>query len=298
MTAAVDVVVVSYNRQDLLAACLASLEGSGRTTHVFVVDNASSDGSATLVSERYPQVHLLVNDTNVGFAAAVNRGVRRGKSPLVLLLNSDAALETATLDTLASALDEEPRVAAVGPRIIGDDGELELSTGRTMSLWNEAWFKLVGGTGGSQGWLFGPRLRRQYASDRDTTSLTAACLLLRREAYEAIGGLDERFFLYAEDVDLCRRLRQAGWRLRYVARATVRHLRGGSGSVDPAPAALAYRASQVAFYAKHRGPLSRIMLRAYLHAQYGVGMLLGRSGDRAIWDWLRRGLSPRDDVNR
>jgi GT2 family glycosyltransferase len=161
-----------------------------------------------------------------------------------------------------------------------------------MSLCNEAWFKLVGGMGGSRGWLFGPRLRRQYATDRDSDSLTAACLLVRREAYEAVAGLDERFFLYAEDVDLCRRLRQAGWRLRYVAGATVRHMGGGSGSVDPPPAALAYRASQVAFYAKHRGPLSRLMLRAYLEAKYGLGALRGHSGDRAIWDWLRRGLDP------
>lgn len=297
MTASVDVVVVSYNRQDLLARCLASLGGSGRPTHVFVVDNASSDGSATLVSDRYPEAHLLVNDTNVGFAAAVNRGVRSGKSPLVLLLNSDAVLETTTVDTLARALNEDPRVAAVGPRIIGDDGKLELSTGRTMSLWNEAWFKLVGGTGGSREWLFGPRLRRQYARDRDTTSLTAACMLVRRAAYEAMGGMDERFFLYAEDVDLCLRLRQAGWRLRYVANATVRHLRGGSGSADPAPAALAYRASQVAFYAKHRGPFSRIMLRTYLHAKYGLGALLGRGNDRAIWDWLRRRPSPQAGAN-
>jgi len=298
MTAPVDVVVVSYNRQDLLASCLASLGESERATRVFVVDNASSDGSAALVAARYPEVRLLVNDTNVGFAAAVNRGVTSGSSPLVLLLNSDAAVEPSTLDTLARALDEDLRIAAVGPRILGDDGELELSTGRTMSLWNEAWFKLIGAMGGSRGWLFGRRLRRWYGADRDTLSLTAACLLVRREAYEEMAGLDERFFLYAEDVDLCRRLRHAGWRLRYVARATVRHLRGGSGSADPAPAALAYRASQVAFYAKHRGPLSRLMLRVYLEVKYGLGALRGHSSDRAIWDWLRSGLSPAAGADR
>ena len=289
MTAPIDVVVVSYNRMDLLASCLASLEQSERATRVVVVDNASTDGSAALVANRYPEVRLLVNDTNEGFAAAVNRGAPCGSAPFLLLLNSDAAVEPNTLDALASALGEDARIAAAGPRIIGDDGELELSMGRTMSLCNDAWFKLVGGMGGSRGGLVGRRLRLRYATDRDTASLTAACLLVRREAYEAMEGLDERFFLYAEDVDLCRRLRLAGWRLRYVARATVRHLRGGSGSVDPAPAALAYRASQVAFYAKHHGPLSRWMLRAYLETKYGLGALRGNSGDRAIWDWLRRG---------
>jgi len=298
MTGPVDVVIVSYNREDLLARCLTSLEESDRATRVFVVDNASTDGSAALVSERHPDVRLLLNDTNAGFAAAVNRGVNSGNSPLVLLLNSDAALEPTTLDTLARALEDDPHIAAAGPRIIGDDGELELSTGRTMSLCNETWFKLAGGMGGSHGWLFGRRIRRQYATNRDTASLTAACLLVRREAYEAVAGLDERFFLYAEDVDLCRRLRHAGWRLRYVAKATARHLRGASGSADPAPAALAYRASQVAFYAKHRGPVSRLILRVYLEVKYGVGALLGRDSDRAIWDWLRRGLSARGGTDR
>lgn len=294
MTAPIDVVVVSYNRRDLLARCLTSLRESERTTRVFVVDNASSDGSAALVSDQYPQANLLVNTTNVGFAAAVNRGVGDGDAPLVLLLNSDATVETTTLGVLEQALERDSRLAAVGPRIVGDDGELELSTGRTMSLWNEAWFKLVGEMGGSQGWLLGPHLRRQYATDRNTDSLTAACLLVRREAYEAMGGLDERFFLYAEDVDLCRRLRHAGWRLRYVAQARVRHLRGGSRSSDPKPAVIAYRASQVAFYAKHRGPLSRMVLRAYLEARYGVGALCGRDADMAIWSWLRGGMPPPD----
>jgi len=233
MTAPIDVVVVSYNRKDLLERCLASLEQSQRATRAFVVDNASSDGSAALVADRYPDATLLANDTNVGFAAAVNRGVDCGDAPLVLLLNSDAAVETTTLDVLEHALEEDPRRAAVGPKIIGDAGQLELSTGRTMSLRNEAWFKLVGMMGDSQGWLLGRRLRRQYATDRNTDSLTAACLMVRREAFEAVSGFDERFFLYAEDVDLCRRLRRAGWRLRYVAQATVRHLRGGSGSSDP-----------------------------------------------------------------
>jgi len=293
MIAPIDVVVVSYNRRDLLERCLASLRESGRTTRVFVVDNDSSDGSAGLVSDHYPEVELILNDANVGFAAAVNRGVKRGHAPAVLLLNSDAAVETTTLDVLERALEVDPRLAAVGPRIVGDDGTLELSTGRTMSLLNEAWFKLVKTVGGSQGWLLGWSLRRHYASDRDTGSLTAACLLIRREAYEDVAGLDERFFLYAEDVDLCRRLRQAGWRLRYVAQATVRHLRGGSGRRDPATAALAYRASQIAFYAKHRGPLSSLLLRAYLETKYGLGLLRGRHSDRAMWNWLRRGMPPR-----
>lgn len=293
MTIPVDVVIVSYNRQDLLAHCLASLEHSERSTRVFVVDNASTDGSAALVRERYPHATLLANDTNVGFATAVNRGVGAGSAPLVLLLNSDATVETTTVGKLERALDQGQHVAAVGPRIIGEDGELELSTGRTMSLWNEAWFKFLGGTGGAQGWLFGRHLRRRYSIDRETGSLTAACLLMRREAYEAVAGLDERFFLYAEDVDLCRRWRGQGWSMRYVADAKITHLRGGSGAVDPTPAALAYRASQVAFYEKHRGPLSRLFLRAYLEGKYALGAWRGGDTDRAVWRWLRRGMPSR-----
>ena len=298
MTSPIDVVIVSFNRVDLLASCLASLQSSPAELRVVVVDNASSDGSAELVVSRYPETKLLQNDTNVGFAAAVNRGVASGDAPLILLLNSDATIDAPGLDALQHALDQAPRIAAVGPRILGEDGEVELSTGRTMSLWNEACFKVVGDMGGANGWLFGRRLQREYAADHDTPSLTAACLLVRREAYEEVDGLDERFFLYAEDVDLCRRLRQSGWRLRYVAGATARHLRGGSGNSDPGPTALAYRASQVAFYAKHRGFVSRALLRVYLEIRYGIGRLLGRVNDRTIWAWLRGGPSPGAETRR
>ena len=123
--------------------------------------------------------------------------------------------------------------------------------------------------------------------------MSAACLLLRREAFDQLGGLDERFFLYAEDVDLCRRLARAGWHLRYVPEARVQHRRGASAAVQPSLTERWYRASQIGFYDKHRSRIALASLRMYLRVRYA---LMSRFGDRTqrmrardVADWLRSG---------
>lgn len=293
MSAPIDTVVVSYNRQDLLAGCLDALRASTRTTHVIVVDNASTDGSVALVERGFPDVSLLVNPDNLGFAKAVNRGAAAGSGAFVLLLNSDARLRTDTLTRLAGALEADPRLGAVGPRILDGNGEIELSSGRTMSLWNEAWFKIAARLLAGPSFLAG-QVRARYERDHATPSLTAACLLVRREAFDTLGGLDESFFMYAEDVDFCRRLRHAGWELRYLADAHVEHIGGASGTADRAAVARHYRASQMNFYAKHRSVLSGVILRAYLEVRFGLGALAGDRESRDIWAWLRDGAARGD----
>ena len=155
--------------------------------------------------------------------------------------------------------------------ILGPQGQIELSVGRTMSLTNETCFKLIeilyrDGRGPLK-----PLIRRAYRRACDTRSLTAACLLLRREALSSIGGLDERFFLYAEDVDLCLRLRRAGWTLRYTPEAIVDHRRGASTALSPAASELVYRQSQLAFYRKHHSRIAVGLLRVYLVLRYLPG---------------------------
>jgi N-acetylglucosaminyl-diphospho-decaprenol L-rhamnosyltransferase len=233
------------------------------------------------VRGRIPSSDLLEMETNLGFGAAVNRGIAVGNAPFVLLLNNDARLRDNSLDLLVSAM-QEPRIAAAGPRLVGNSGQVELSMGRTMGPLNEAMFKFLGSLYREGRGPLGRLVERYYGKDRWTRSLSAACLLLRREALGQVGVFDERYFLYAEDVDLCRRLRHAGWRLRFVADAVVEHERSISWRKDPLHVALAYRRSQMAFYRKHHGTLAAQGLRFYLAVRYALGTLLARGERREV----------------
>ena len=262
---------------------------------MIVVDNASTDGSADAVAATYPEADLIALPENIGFAAAVNRGATIGEAPYILLLNNDARLGPEALERMRQALDNE-RVAAVGPRLLGPDGQIELSLDRTLSPWNEARFRVLGTLYGSGRGPVAALVRRRYARSRDVVSLSGACILLRREAFDQANGFDERFFLYAEDVDLCLRLRQAGWRLRYQADAVVEHDRGASSGTAAAATALHYRRSQIAFYRKHRGALATQGLRIYLAFRFAIKRLFARGEEqrRLAADLLRCTLRESD----
>lgn len=273
--AACDVVVVSYNQRERLLACLASVRATEPGLRLIVVDNASADGSAAAAREAFRRADVLALDENIGFAAAVNRGAGLGTAPHILLLNNDARLTPEALQKLTRALGDTDAVAA-GPRLLGAGGAVELSLDRTLSPWNEARFKVLeffyrSGRGPAAG-----RVQRQMARSREVRSLSGACILLDRAAFEEVGGFDERFFLYAEDVDLCLRLRQRGGKILYVAGAVVEHDRGASSATDRSATALHYRRSQLAFYRKHRGVLATRGLRFYLALRFAVQRLVGR----------------------
>lgn len=274
-----DVVVVSYNQRRRLLACLASVRAFAPAARLVVVDNDSADDSAAAARQQHPEAVVLEMENNLGFATGVNRGVAAGCAPLILLLNSDARLRPGALEALSAALDGG-NVGAAGPRLLDAEGSVELSLGRTLSPWNEAWFKLLGLLYRSgRGPLASP-VTRYYSKSRSTRSLSAACVLLRRDAFELVGGFDERFFLYAEDVDLCRRLRRAGWELKYVPDALVEHDRGASRAVDPGASAIHYRRSQIAFYRKHQGTLAAGALRFYLAFRFAIKWLFARGDHR------------------
>ena len=287
----VDVVVVSFNRREVLSKCCKSVADLGGCAHLVVVDNGSVDGSSAMIREQFPNASLICNDSNLGFGRAVNLGAAAGSAPLLLLLNSDAELLPGAYAALVAALRADPKAAGVGPHISDDHGHTELSVGRTLSLSNEAWFKLLGSAHEAGIPVLHGLVERRYARAGRTPSLSAACLLLRRDAFTQVGGLDERFFLYAEDVDLCRRLGQAGWYLRYAPEARVRHRRGASASVQPLLTERWYRASQIDFYDKHRSRAALICLRAYLRLRYALSSRFGdrqrRMRARAVNDWLR-----------
>jgi GT2 family glycosyltransferase len=252
----IDVVVVAYKSAATLRGCvepLAAMPG----VHVTVVDNASPDDSVATIADL--DVEIVRAPRNGGFAYGCNLGVARGSAPLILFLNPDARIDAPSLDALAGALRTDPQAALVGPRILDDDGSLAWSLRRfprLRSTFAKALFLHR---------LF-PRARWTDELVRDPAAyevastpewVSGACMLVRRDAYEAIGGFDEGMFLYCEDTDLCQRLWEAGHTVRFEPGALVRHVGGassGAGETQPIAAR-----SRVYYARKHRGRVAARM---------------------------------------
>ncbi len=258
------VVIVSFNTRDDLARTLASLYASPGSVpaEIVVVDNASRDGSAELAAA-CSGVQLIRAGGNLGFSRANNLGIRATRSEFILLLNSDTIVPPGALDRLVADLRTHPEAAVAGPRIVGEDGRLEISFGRMIGPVNELRQKLIEV-------LYARRIpavrrwaERQASEPRDVDWVSGACLLVRRGDAEAVGLLDERFFLYTEDVDFCASVRALGRTVRYTPAAEIVHARGRSRRHDPRASNAAYRRSHLAFYEKHH-PRWAPLLRLYL----------------------------------
>jgi N-acetylglucosaminyl-diphospho-decaprenol L-rhamnosyltransferase len=273
----VSVVIVSWNTREWLARTLGAVAASadGLGLEVIVVDNASSDGTPAMVAERYPDVRLIEHAENLGFGAACNAGARTARGRAVLFLNSDCEPAPESLATMLRVLDREPTVGAVFCRLVNADGTLQPSIHESSpGPWSLAGDVLLFSAlrygvyrrRGLARWLLG-RARARHARAHDVAWGGAACVLVRRQAFAAIGGFDERFFLYCEDLDLCRRLRDAGWVLRYVPEASAVHHWGRSTVKRPAAVTAAYR-SRLLYFDKHfpgwGGPTARALLTAEL----------------------------------
>lgn len=268
------IVIVSYNAKAELEDCLRSLRGNPPSLphDVVVVDNESTDGSADLVATQWTDVRLIRMGRNAGFSAANNAGIRATTGDLVLLLNSDTIVPPGALDRLIARLEATPDAAIAGPRLIDASGEPELSFGRMISPAAEVRQKTLGllfaaGFGPAKRWVDRETRREQFVD-----WVSGACLLVRRADAEAVGLLDERFFLYTEDVDFCASVRARGRRVLFAPAAEIVHLRGRSRASAPRRADTAYRRSHVAFYEKHHprwAPLLRFYLR--LKGHQGAG---------------------------
>lgn len=252
------IIIVSHNTRSDLEACLRSIDHHPpHVTHeVVVVDNASSDGSVSALRVHWPNVRTIALDENVGFAAANNAGFRQSQSELVLLLNSDTLVLEGSIDRLIRALRELPGAAIVGPKLVDGKGAAELSFGRMMSPLAELRQKLLVRGGRA-------RIDELTAEQAEVDWVSGACLLVRRADAEAAGLLDERYFMYCEDVDFCAAVRARGGRVYFTPDSKVVHLRGRSRVGAPEAAEAAYRRSHLAFYGKHH-QLWEPFLRLYL----------------------------------
>ena len=272
------IVIVSYNTRKELVACLTAIVDAPPATdhHIVVVDNGSEDESVETVRAQFPRVTVLENGTNLGYARANNIGVRSTDGELVLLLNSDTIVPSGAIDQLVARLRDADSTAVVGPRLTDAAGRPELSFGKMMSPFNELMQKLKTVALRSNLPLLSGWVRHSLTHPGTPDWVSGACLLVRRADADAVGLMDERFFLYGEDVDFCAAIRQGGAQVRFVPDVTVVHHRGRSGARLPQRTRQRYRSSQLAFYAKHH-PRWEPVLRLYLRLKGE----LPPAGDRA-----------------
>jgi GT2 family glycosyltransferase len=259
------IVIVAFNARADLERCLESLHAAPPSVahDITVVDNASTDGGIDVVRMRWPGVKVVSMVENRGFAAGNNAGIRASEGDLLLLLNSDTVVPPGAIDTLVRKLAMQPEAAAAGPRLVDSDGRAEISFGAMMSPIAELRQKIVGRLYAARAPIVTAQIVRLAHTERYVDWVSGACLLVHRADAMAAGLLDERFFLYTEDVDFCASLRARGRKILFVADAEVVHVRGRSRASAPREATAAYRRSHLAFYEKHH-PRWVPLLKAYL----------------------------------
>jgi GT2 family glycosyltransferase len=248
----VSIIIVSFNARADLERCLESLHaGSADGQEIIVVDNQSSDGSPD-AARRWPGVRVIDAGSNLGFARANNIGIRASSGANLLLLNSDTLVPAGAVQTLVAALERLADVAVVGPRLVDGNGRAELSFGRMLGPVSELRQQVLVRGQQSGAPLLSAFVERTTRSEHYPDWVSGACLLVRRGDAEAAGLLDERYFMYEEDVDFCAAIRGRGRRILFTPVVEVVHLRGRSGAGTPAAARAAYHRSHLAFYEKHR----------------------------------------------
>ncbi len=261
------VLVVSYNVAPLLRWCLASL---AEADEIVVVDNASSDDSAEVVRREFPAVTLIASPDNRGFSAGVNAAARAATGDLLLLLNPDTEVAPGVIAAMREALLRRPGAAAIGFRQVDEKGVFQLSFGPPPSLVLELVRMVVQHRLDAGSTRTARLLDRVFSRPVRVPWVSGAALLVRRAAFEAIGGFDESFFLYFEDIDFCLRLRREGGSVHYVPGVTVLHHRGRSAASDAGLAQHAYRESQVLYWRRYRGRRVAALIGRYQRLR-GVG---------------------------
>ncbi len=272
----ISVIIVTYNNCPATLACLASLFAHhvGCDFEVILVDNASSDTTVRDVRQSYPGVNVLAQSNNVGFGAANNIGARAARGQFLLLLNNDTLCTSPVLQQLADVLHANGTVSAVAPRLANPDGTFQLSAGFMPSVAGEWRTKRL-----QHACSEARSGARNFAQRREPVWVTAAALMIRADAYRHLGGFDERFFMYFEDVDLCIRLRTEAGPIVYEPSITIIHLGGASWKSEREQTERirrTYRNSQLLFYAKHHGVIQNVLLRCYLAAKFAAGAIFRR----------------------
>jgi GT2 family glycosyltransferase len=275
-------VLVNWNTKELIVEALRSIVDTvhGYAYEIFVVDNGSEDESPTAVQETFPQVKLIINNTNQGFSRAVNQALNRIGGRYIVLLNSDARLQEGTMHALMAFMEDNPDAGIAGGQLINADGSLQNSIAPFPSLATELLNKRLLRT-------FFPRhfpgKEREYPFPLDVDSLVGACIIVRRKAIDEVGKLDEGYFFFMEETDWCLRMREQGWRVSFVPHARIIHLQGASAEMAKAEAKIEFYRSRYRLFAKWQGKAKTILLKLGL-----VVRLIGEVVAHSFLLWRER----------
>ncbi len=257
------IIIVSWNTRELLLRCVKSVVESGPeiSREMIVVDNGSWDGSIHEVEKAFPFVDLVGNEKNLGFAKAVNQGLRKASGRYILLLNPDTEVKNGAIHELLSFMESHSRTGVAGAQLLNSDGSKQNSIANFPSLATELFNKRL------LRWLFPRRFpgkERKYSEPVEVDSVVGACMMVNREALDQVGVLDEDYFLFLEETDWCYRMKKAGWKIYHVPLAEVFHFQGKSAEAERERAKLEYYRSRYHFFKKNFGSGRYFLLSAGL----------------------------------
>ena len=257
----IDIIIVNYNSTDYLIPCLISVKRSlsSMPAKVYVEDNASKDG-AEIIREKFPWVVLTQNKANIGFAAAVNQALTQGDNPFVVLLNPDTIVPDNFFKASIQFMNNHPRVGIMGPKVLEKDGTTLQNSARSFPTLLTSFF----GRTSFLTRLFPnnpitlkslPSLKSDGQSPMDVDWVSGACMVVNRKAVEVVGGLDNRFFMYWEDADWCRRMWESQWRVTYCPSISIRHYTGASSQKEHLRSVIEFHKSAFRLFEKYKNPI-------------------------------------------
>ena len=262
----ISIILINYNSSKFIYKCLDSVEmiRDNHLHEVIIVDNSSTDNSMNLIRENFSKFRLIYSKKNLGFGRANNLAFKQSQGKYLLFLNTDTILTESTPKILSDYLDQNHDIAVISPRITFKDGSYQLSFGNLPNLAVELFDKVKYGLDNKWHSFFSNLYDRKYSKVQEVGWVTGACLMMRRDVFEQIGGFDENFFMYFEDKDLCKRVKELGYKVVYYPETTIIHLLGGSSHGIKKSVNKYYRDSQLYYYQKHLGKFQTSILKLYL----------------------------------
>ncbi len=287
MNILLSIITVNYETPDYTLECIRSIYRNPPTCgfEIILIDNGSKDESLELVRNEFPEVVCIKTGQNLGFARANNLGINNARGEFVLLLNSDTKILDNSLDRMLEHLMSSPEVGATGPRQLDGRGKLQLSWGSFPTLFTEVLRKLIHHRLSINDLKIRDYLEERYSGASKVDWVSGSCLMARKKALVDAGLLDGHYFMYFEDIDLCRKIREAGWGIHYNSDITIVHYGGVSAKKNILNVLVEYRHSQIYFTRKYYGLQGVLALKSILFVKYSMNFLrwgITFSGDKLL----------------
>ncbi|MCA2734318.1 MAG: glycosyltransferase family 2 protein [Pseudanabaena sp. M135S2SP2A07QC] len=264
----VSIILVNFNGEDVLVNCLRSLEKfvPKHNSEIIVVDNSSHDNSINIIESKFPDVRLIKLPQNLGFGTGNNVGAREAKGDFLLLLNTDTIVTSNFLPHLLELMSSNSDVGIIGPKLVFPDGKFQVSFSPEISFTGEIRAKKMHKNSYDENKLY--LIEKNFQSIRAVDIVVGAAFFIRKDLFDLLGGFDERFFMYFEESDLCKRVRDKGYKVLYTPHISIIHLRGHSVKKLSDRMSLEYRKSQIYYYHKHCQLWEIFCLRVYLLVKF------------------------------